>query len=184
MPRVNHVKKCRKSHGKCGRCGAKIKKGFAYIWWKFNYGAKYIRCDQPCCRPKPSELTRSEFWGRIRDLQEEGFGGATFEDLKDRVTEVIDELTVLSEDCEEKFENMPSSLQEGTTGQLLQERADALKDVVSAIEAVDIPEEAPPDPPDDDRDTTEYDEANNIYLSRVDEVREELEQALADISCG
>jgi len=185
MPRVNHVKKCRKSPGKCGRCGYKIRKGMPYLWWKFNFGAKYVRCDQPCCKPKPSDLTRSEFWGRIRDLEAEGFGGETFEDLTDSRQKVLDELEALAEECEEKYNNMPTSLQSGPTGEQLQGRVDACRDCAASLEAIDIPDEAPPESPEDSEDdeaNAEYDEANNIYKSRVDEVRDELAEAF-DISC-
>lgn len=185
MPRVNRVEKCRKSPGKCTRCSKKIKKGDPYLWWKFNFGPKYVRCSASACSPKPSELTRSEFWGRVRDLQAEGFGGENFEDLKDRTTSVIDELNSLADDCEEKFNNMPQSLQDGDTGQLLQERADALREAVSAIEAIDIPEEAPPMSESNDRKIDKDDEeAQKDYELKVDSVRDELEQALGDISCS
>jgi len=59
MPRVNTVKKARKSPGDCPKCSKKIAKGMAYIWWKFRYGGKRIRCAS-CPRPRQSELTNSD----------------------------------------------------------------------------------------------------------------------------
>lgn len=184
MPRVYEVKKCRKSPGKCSRCARRIKKGQPYIWWKFNYGPKYVRCDSSACYPHPSELTRSEFQGRIADLKKGGIGGDTFEELKDARQTVVDELESLAEDCQEKYDNMPENFQNGDTGQLLQEREQACRDAASALENIDIPEEAPPESPDDDSDTTEYDEANNDYLSRVESLRGDLEDALGELDCS
>jgi hypothetical protein len=164
------------------RCGTEIKKRDPYIWWKFNYGAKHVRCAEPSCSPKPSELTRSFFWGQIHDLQKEGFAGSTFDDLRDRVAEVVDALNELAEDCEEKFNNMPESLQNGSTGELLTERAETLRNCVSALESIDIPEDNAPEPFDDDDE--EESEELRLYEAKVDGVRDELESALSDIGCG
>lgn len=176
MPRVNSVKKCRKTPGKCSRCAHKIKKGEPYIWWKFNFGAKYVRCAEPSCYPKPSDLTRSEFWGRMGDLQQEGFEGTTYEELRDRRETVMDALNEIADDCEEKFNNMPQSLQDGDTGQLLQERADACRDCVTELEDIDLPEEEPPDEKDE--------EAVEEYDNRVTDKKDLLDQALNNISCS
>lgn len=47
----------------------------------------------------------------------------------------------IAQEQQDKFDNMPSQLQDGETGQLLQARADACNDWADAIEAVEIPEE-------------------------------------------
>ena len=132
MPRVNTVKKCRKSPGSCTKCGAKIPTGQPYVWWQFAYSSKTIRCSSPGCAPKASDLTRSEFYQTLYGIQEgldyaiqtfreDGDGSALGSALEGSAEEIRN----LGEECREKYDNMPEGLQQGDTGQLLEERADA-----------------------------------------------------------
>lgn len=65
MPRINRVKKARKHQGHCGSCGKELPPGSSYIWWKFRYGARHVRCTSSACSPKQSELTSSDRLSRV-----------------------------------------------------------------------------------------------------------------------
>lgn len=175
MPAVNHVAKARKSPGKCGKCGDTIRKGQSYVWWAFRYGGKRVRCSKPECAPKPADLTQSEFYSTLYGIQEETFAGTTADELKDQRDSVVSELNDLAEETRGKFDNMPEGLQQGDTGQMLEERADACESAVSDLEGVDIEDE--------DREEDETDEAyNERNEQHLEEVRQELQDALSGIS--
>jgi hypothetical protein len=129
MPRVTHVKSARKDNPVC-------QKGEPYFWWKFRYGGKRYSLT----RPKPSQLTQSEYLGTVYGLQEqiEAWGSITNEDdLEMFKDEVRGQLEELRDTTEESRENMPESLQESPTGELLQERYDALDEAVNEIDSID-----------------------------------------------
>ena len=152
MPRVIIVKKAQKAQGECGRCNAKIEKGNGYKWWKFRYGARRIRCLKPECSPKPSDLTQSEFYGTLYGIQEsvetalDDFrNGGEPVDLASALNDAAAELRELGEECQSKLDNMPEGLQQGDTGQLLENRvqeceskADELESAASEIELVEL----------------------------------------------
>ena len=141
MPRVNRVEHCRKSPGACGKCGEEIKIKDAYVWWKFRYGGKCIRCAKPGCVPKPSDLTQSEFYGTLYSIQEAGFTADTLEDLESERDDIKGQLEELRDEQEEKRSNMPESLQESDTGNTLQERYDALEEAVNNLDSVNFNKE-------------------------------------------
>ena len=152
MPRVTSVKKAQKNQGECTKCGVKIKKGDGYRWWKFRFGGRYVRCLKPECSPKPSDLTRSEFYGTLYGLEEslnsalEDFRkGGESADLASTLNELADELRNLGSECQDKLDNMPEGLQQGDTGQLLENRAqeceskaDELESAAGEIESVEL----------------------------------------------
>ena len=175
MARVNRVAKAAKPN-KCGKCGEAIPVGSAYTWWKFRHGGKYVRCLK--CPPKGSDLTQSAFYGTLCDL-EERYGAITAEgadpsDVANELNDLAGEARDLGETCQENLDNMPEGLQQGSTGELLQERvdaceslADALEDLASQAENLEAPEE-PEEESGDER---------NAY----DKAREELDTELRGI---
>lgn len=129
MPRVTHVKSAQKDNPVC-------KKGESYYWWKFRYGGKRFSLT----RPKASQLTQSEYLSTLYGLQEriEEWGSITNEDdLEMFKDEIRGELEELRDTTEESRENMPESLQESPTGELLQERYDALDAAIDEIDGLD-----------------------------------------------
>lgn len=173
MPKVTKVAKSRKVF-KCSKCGIKIKKGSPYRWWKFNFGPRYNRCMQPACDPKPSDLTRSEYLGQIGNLQKEGFCADSLEGLQSERDDVVEKLNEIAGDCDDKYNNMPTSLQSGDTGCLLQERSESCRNAASALQAVDIPEPTAPALSDDE-------EAENADESALESARDNLIEILADL---
>jgi len=129
MPKVHFVKKARKDHP------PDIKKGESYYHWKFRYGG--IRRSKT--RPKPSQLTQSEFLSQLYDLQERRDAvcehGPTddFDSFKTEIEDIADEIESLGEECSEKHDNMPEQLQDGDVGQLLEERASRCEDMAQEL---------------------------------------------------
>lgn len=128
MPRVTHVKAARKDN-------PVAKKGESYFWWKFRYGGKRYSLT----RPRQSQLTQSAYFGTLYAALEniEDWTGESYEDFESLVEEVRGELENLSEETQSSLDNMPDSLQYSPTGELLQERVDALDTAASDVEYVD-----------------------------------------------
>jgi hypothetical protein len=130
MPIVHHVKKARKDN-------PVAKAGEPYYWWKNNWGPKRYSKTQP----KPSQLTGSPFiseWLSIgEDLEEAVNNAATGDDLQTAIDEAKDRIEALRDETEGNLENMPEGLQQGPTGELLQERIDGCEQWADALDAVD-----------------------------------------------
>lgn len=136
MTRLHFVKRARKTYR-----GTGIKKGASYWWWKFYRGIKH----RSTKKPRSSQLTQSAFWSGLYSSTE-SFDDAvtnatTMEEFKQAVTTLQEALDEIKTETEEKKENMPESLQEGSTGELLQERIDGLEEFISELEGLDIPDE-------------------------------------------
>lgn len=128
MPRVTHVKRARKDNPVC-------KKGESYYWWKFRYGGKRYSLT----RPRASQLTQSAYFGTIYGMQEgiEDYAvdsADDFETLKDDITGQVDDLR---DETQGSLDNMPESLTYSPTGELLQERIDALEGIESEIDCIE-----------------------------------------------
>lgn len=83
----------------------------------------------------------------------------------DTAEEIVAELTNIQDMCQDSLDNMPVGLQEGDTGQLLQERIDTLGDVISELESIDyesIKEEAQTDF------DSEYEEGTPEYQNELE----------------
>lgn len=132
MPKVHLVKKARKEIPHAG-----VKVGDSYYWWKFRYGGKRISKTYP----KPSQLTQSDFLISLYDIQER-YGHlescTSYQDLSDEVESIKAEIEELRDEQEEKRNNMPEHLQDVGTGELLQERYDALDEWYNEIDGVDL----------------------------------------------
>lgn len=130
MPRVTHVKKAQKDYPNYG-----IKKGDPYYWWKFRHGGKIMSKT----RPRPSQLTQSNFLSQAYEIQEDL---ADFE-WGDDLQEIRDRVETLGEECQESMDNMPESLQYNSpTFELLEERQQACEDFLSHLDDLisDMPE--------------------------------------------
>ena len=131
MATVHVVKAARKDYPNEG-----IKKGESYFWWEFRYGGKY----KSKTRPHASQLTQSEFLSQAYGINEE-LGVLTsedFEGIEDRISEITDRIRQLGEECQEKFDNMPEGLQQGDTGQTLENRVSSCEDWAGNLEGIDL----------------------------------------------
>lgn len=124
MARVEKVK-ARKDYPAQG-----IKKGDEYYICriKLQRGGMTIRSKDPIPRYR---TTVSEFYSTLWQIEDEAFSGVeTSEQLRDVATQVRE----LGEAQQEKLDNMPEGLQEGSTGEMLRERAEACEAWADEIE--------------------------------------------------
>lgn len=141
MARAHFVKKARKPNAVV--TAADIKRAnngeegaASYWWWAFRYGGKHFSKT----KPKASQLTQSEFYAAVYGLQEarDAFVATDKESLEGAVAEWVDRAREIAEECREKFDNMPEGLQQGDTGQLLEERAEAMDAYADELESIDL----------------------------------------------
>src|SRR5687768_5532152 len=174
MPRVTIVKAARKAQGTCGKCSAKISVGDGYRWWKFRYGGRRVRCVKPECAPRAGDLTQSAFYSQLYDIQD-SFQAAVDNQSADDLRAAADELRSLGEECSSYRDNMPDSLQDSETGELLQTRADECESRASDIESAADELENLPEPDgwqqyaEDEAIEREEDESDAAFESRVRE---------------
>ncbi len=177
MPRVTFVKSARKDN-------PVAKKGESYYWWAFMQGGRGGPKRYSKDRPKQSQLTQSEFWGAVFSLQEQHEQTPNFEDIESEIEEIKSELENIKDETQGKFDNMPQGLQDGDSGQLLQERVDALEGVIGELDSVDTSIELGPEieaMEDGEEKDTATGEAEN---QRAEEIWQEVTDALGNISCS
>ena len=113
MPRV-HYRKARKAYPIVG-----IEVGDMYYTWRIRstYGGTTYRSKE---RPKPSQLTNSPFKsGYLSAVEIWEDSSKSPEDARG----LAEALREVGQEAQESFDNMPEGLQQGDTGQLLEERA-------------------------------------------------------------
>jgi hypothetical protein len=163
MARATFVKKARKDIPSAG-----IKAGESYYWWKFRYGGKHFSKTEP----RRSQLTQSSFYGSIYDLQDQIGAGSADESVRDLRDDVVSTLSDLKDECESNYDNIPDSLKEGSSGELLQERIQALETAIDEFESLDLDED-----PEDDFDENEVPrdefDTDEQYEARVETAKDE-----------
>lgn len=156
MARANFVKKARKDVA-----GTDIKKGESYWWWQFAYSPKSYSKEAP----KQSQLTRSAFKVQMYDIGDRiSAVGTECDDFEGEVSDIVDELQGLRDECEEKLQNMPEQLQESNSGEILQGRMDSLEEMISELEEIDCSI-------DTDKEEGETEEE---YQDRIEERKQEI----------
>lgn len=123
MPKVRTVKAA-KDYPNLG-----IAKGDMCYVWKVrtsNAGGREFRSKT---YPRPSQLNFG-FTGQLGDIEQDMENAEDLEALRG----FAETLRELGEEQQEKFNNMPEGLQQGDTGQLLEERANGLSEWADAIE--------------------------------------------------
>lgn len=109
--------------------------GESYWTWCF-YGGQPIYSKT---KPRQSQLTNNSFKQELYSIQEsvEDFSPEDPDEVGEFVEELISDLEELRDTCQESFDNIPEQLQEGDSGQILQERIENLDDVISNLENID-----------------------------------------------
>lgn len=133
-------------------------KGEYYYTWGMMMGGRGVQ-QRSRTEPRRSQLTNSDFLGQIYDL-EDGFAptdATSPEDLQDMRDDVAQQLRDLGQEQQDKFDNMPDGLQQGDTGQLLEERAQSCEQIADELEQVDL------DDFDEDLDEDEVNEAMDAF---------------------
>ena len=137
----------------CSKCGKTISKGEMYYRIVENFRADRIRCCN--CRPERSELTGSDYYQWLYNLQDHL--SEMFElDNEGAANDVISELEDQKSELEDRLESIPEQLRDGDAGTTLQERIDALGDAIDELENLEYPDE-------DDDEYEEEDEAPLCY---------------------
>lgn len=191
MARV-YEQKARKEY-KCSRCGCTIHPGDMYYMSQPMNRGKIIRCKDH--RPERSELTGSEYYSWLWDLQDhlsERYDLRS-EEAKD---EIYSELENMRDDLQGRLDNMPESLQDAPTGEMLQDRISSLDDAMSELDNLDYPDiedyknddednidddpETSPTPVESE-DETEDEEENEEYQNALDEWESAIEEAISNI---
>lgn len=109
-----------------------IKKGDRYFTWKtrVTVGKSYVgRVHRSLTRP--TSTTQSAFLSSLAEIQ------AAFPGVEDAdgLRAIAEQVRELGQEEREKFDNMPEGLQQGDTGQLLEERADGCDAWADEIES-------------------------------------------------
>jgi hypothetical protein len=131
-----------------------IKKGDIYYSWTLHKQPRQISAT----RPRPSQLTGSEKLSTLYGLRE-SIEDAKFDSLEDWaafLNETAGCARDVGEEYQDSLDNMPESLQQGSTGEAIQEKIDEieawaaeLEDAANDIEALDIDDYADSDSPQD-----------------------------------
>lgn len=164
MPRVKQVV-ARKDYPEHG-----IKKGEKHYHWKRKTGPYSSKEYRQLTPPRIEQLTSSSYRIATHYIAEAINAVA----LPDDIDGVIEQLETLRDEQQEKFDNMPDGLQQGDTGQLLEQQAQAADDAVSELEtirdewqaAIEEHDEQHPDPDADDYE--DYDHSD--FIDRVNDV--------------
>jgi len=179
MARAHFVAKARKAHKEIG-----VKKGESYWWWKFRFGGIH----KSVTKPKASQLTQSAFLSTYYDLQEQvsDLRGNDLESLEDAVIAIKDDIESLRDETQDSLDNMPEQLQDGDTGQLLQERIDGLEEWADSLDSLDydldqseddvrdeVKDDMEQELDEDDEDGIDEDELESRVESKMNELKEE-----------
>ena len=142
-----------------------IHKGESYWTWAFMNGPQMYSKTAP----RQSQLTRSEFMSTYYSIMEEVEDwNPEFQDGEDVLEEFIDtiteELEELRDETQDRLDNMPESLQDSDTGQLLQERIDECDSLIDDFGAIDTT-------PDYDEEATD-EEKEEWWEDKVQEMKD------------
>ena len=85
-----------------------------------------------------AHFVKKEYQSRVYDITDMLNECTAGPDLESEVENIASEIRSLGEECEEKRSNMPDSLQDAPSGELLQERADACSSAADELEAIDF----------------------------------------------
>lgn len=114
-----------------------IKKGDKYYYARVKtgpYSSREIRQLTPIRR---SQMTSSDFLSQFYGLQErlEDLGSKPcLAELEGELSSISDDARALGEEQQEKFDNMPDSLQGGSTGEQVEGRATAMDSWADSLE--------------------------------------------------
>src|SRR5947207_3196895 len=111
-----------------------IKIGDSYYWWKFRTTGRHISKT----KPSRSQLTQSEFYASLWNIEDSIIASTPDDSFEDIISSAIEELIQLADNCEDKRSNMPESLQDSDTGQLLEERAQSCRDLADELSRIDL----------------------------------------------
>lgn len=147
--RVTSVKKSRQAR-ECGKCGDKIAVGDGYVWWKFRFGGKRVRCLKAECAPRPSDLTSSDKLSRLYAIQENlsdeiaewrKNDPTDTEDLKTALESAGSEAREVADEYRESAQNIEDGFgHETSMSEEINEKAESVDSWADELEQVDLDE--------------------------------------------
>jgi len=149
MAKVHH-RKARKDYLDAG-----VKKGDMYYYVSIKTGPRSSRIMRQLTPFKPAQLTSSEYLKAVYGIEESLSHVTDDSDIQ----EIIMLIEELRDETQEKFDNMPDGLQQGDTGQMLEERIGQCDDSIQELETI-ISELGDNDDVDDDL----LEQAKNISI--------------------
>lgn len=192
MPRLNHVKKAKRSHGSCMTCGNEIKEGDAYKFMKFRLRPRgeIVRKWHEECTIRASQRTTSDKLSRVYGAQEtaeDASGNWDADDGLDGANEILNELASeireVSEEYREGAENIREHFSESPQADENEEKADELEgwadELESGIEADDFTfddSEMDKKATEDEREEAEQQQRNEW----AEQIRDELNQKIGE----
>ncbi len=170
MPRVTFVKAAQKDNPVCS-------KGESYYWWKFRFGGKRYSLTPP----RSSQLTQSAYYGAVRgmceQIEDQFSAGLDVEGIESVTSDIGSQLEELGCEARESLENMPEGLQQGATGELLEERATACEEAQGEVEGIDIDFQSELDEEDEEVTDEDRDQEKQEWL---DDIQNELTELVSN----
>lgn len=111
--------------------------------------------------PKPSQLTQSDFLSQFYALTERIDELKAEEGIADEVSSIASDFRDLGSEQEDKKSNMPDALQDGDTGQMLEERKEKCESIADELEGLTL----------DDSDKEEGQDDDEYWQSKLEEVQ-------------
>lgn len=198
VAKVNTVNKAAKDQGSCMKCGDKLPKGSAYLWYTvgFRSRSKYVRCTKPECFPKPSERESSKLadvYGAMEDasasidIADGDTPGELIGNLQEQLQVVADTIREVADQYRESATNPNTGIVFNTASE---ERADTLDSAAEELEGWQ-PNDSEPDRcgehQDEDLDSDEVQECDDCIAMGeewADTVRSEALEALTNVELG
>lgn len=174
MPKVTKIERAGKDYPEFG-----IKKGDTHYVWaiKMQRGGVVRRSK---AYPRQSQLTMSEYKIQAHQLNEqiEDFHhDGTIQSVSSFLEELISDTENLRDEQQEKLDNMPEGLQQGSTGEMIQARIDAIEAFLSELENIDEPDfEA------DGEEVEETEDSVDSDGKTEEELADEFEEAIKEIT--
>jgi hypothetical protein len=179
MPKINYVKKARKPNSvvtqdDINRANSGEEGAASYYWWAMKTAYSSVKRLSKT-KPRPSQTTLSDFYSAVYGLQEEVEDAEIgFDDCESFAQDIAERIREIGGECREKFDNLPEGFQQGSSGELLEERAEACESAADEIEGVTVPCE-------DDFDGDDNDALEDWKSEQVSEFLSEITDALGNI---
>jgi hypothetical protein len=168
MARCTQVKAARRrySEDETGIEGG-IKKGQSYYWWKFKRGGKHYSLTPP----RASQLTQSAFYGTLYDIGDRIAALTADSDLPGEIESIAEDIRELGNECQSSLDNMPEGLQQGSTGEMLQERVDWCEEKAGEFEGIEAEYDAADHADDEDGGPDGDDVETQFWAEVLEEVQ-------------
>lgn len=181
MPRVTS----HKSQGRsaepmsCQRCSEPIVKGEEYYQWsiKQQRGGIVRRQHVSHGSPRPSQLTVSQLsqvYSAIEGAQDSVAAAGDPSEVREALEECKGEMENIRDEFQSNLDNMPEGLQQGDTGQLIQERVEALEEFENELDSAIGEIEDADEPEDGEEESTVVEDALQVAQDRANEALDSL----------